>query len=289
MLKSFGLGDFQLHWLDGGFFELDGGSLFGVVPKVLWQKKCSATPDNYVSVVSAPILVRTPTGNVLIETGLGNKLTAKQKQIYRLRCAWNLPADLEAVGVNRHEIEHVILTHGDFDHAGGITMYDTSGELTLTFPNATHYIQRWEWEDVQTPNRRAANSYWAMNFAGLIEGRNLLLVDREHEVVPGVDLFRTGGHTRGHQAVRLTTGAGRALHLGDLLPTTAFANPLWITPYDNFPLDSIAVKEKILTQGIEEGIWFTFYHDLQILACKFDGEGNVKDAVTCDRKPICQL
>jgi len=288
MLQSCRLGDFRLHWLEGGFFELDGGSLFGVVPRVLWQKKCVANPDNYVQVVGAPILVRTPAGNVLIETGLGNKLTTKQKQIFRLRCAWNLPADLEAVGISRHEIEHVVLTHGDFDHAGGITMYDTSGELALTFPNATHYIQRWEWEDVQAPNRRAASSYWAMNFAGLAEGRNLFLVDREHEVMPGVGLFRTGGHTRGHQAVRLASGSERALHLGDLLPTPAFANPLWITPYDNFPLDSIAVKEKIMAQGIEEGIWFTFYHDQQVLACKFDGEGNVKTAITCGRKPVCQ-
>jgi glyoxylase-like metal-dependent hydrolase (beta-lactamase superfamily II) len=288
MLQSFRLGDFQLYWLEGGFFELDGGSLFGVVPRVLWQKKCAATPDNYVQVVGAPILVRTPAGNILIETGLGNKLTEKQKKIFRLRCAWNLPSDLESVGISRQEIEHVVLTHGDFDHAGGITMYDTSGELTLTFPNATHYIQRWEWEDVQAPNRRAASSYWAMNFAGLAEGRNLFFVDREHEVVPGVGLFHTGGHTRGHQAVRLASGGEQALHLGDLLPTPAFANPLWITPYDNFPLDSIAVKEKIMVQGIEEGIWFTFYHDQQVLACIFDGEGNVKTAIISGRKPVCQ-
>jgi glyoxylase-like metal-dependent hydrolase (beta-lactamase superfamily II) len=288
MLQSFRLGEFQLHWLEGGFFELDGGSLFGVVPKVLWQKKCVATEDNYVPVVGAPILVRTPAGNVLIETGLGNKLTEKQKKIFRLRCTWNLPADLEAAGTSRHEIEHVVLTHGDFDHAGGITMYDTSGGITLTFPNATHYIQRREWEDMQTPNRRAASSYWSMNFAGLAEGRNLFLVDREYEVVPGVALFHTGGHTRGHQAVRLASASERALHLGDLLPTPAFANPLWITPFDNFPLDSIAAKEKILSQGIEEGSWFTFYHDQQILACKFDGEGNVKTAITSGRKPVCQ-
>lgn len=111
--------------------------------------------------------------------------------------------------------------------------------------------------------------------AGLEEGGNLRLVEGGCEVVPGVELFLTGGHTRGHQAVRLTSGGETAIHLGDLLPTPAYSNPLWITAYDNFPLDSIAMKEEIMARGIVEGSWFTFYHDPEILACTFDEKGEI--------------
>jgi len=272
MPRPMQLGDFELHWLEGGVFEIDGGAMFGVVPKVLWQKKCAPTPDNYVRVADSPILIKTPAGNVLIETGLGNKLTAKQQEIFRLRREWDLPGSLAALGLKRDDIHHVILTHGDFDHAGGIVMYNSAGAPELTFPAATHYFQKSEWEDIRAPNRRSACSYFPVNFEGLVEGKNLRLVDDKAQVVPGVRLERTGGHTRGHQLVRLSSGNNTGLHLGDLLPTTAYTNPLWITPYDNFPLESIAAKEAILPRAVAANSWFLFYHEPEILACKFDND-----------------
>lgn len=162
----FRLGEFELYWLQGGVFEVDGGSMFGVVPRVLWQQKYPATADGYVQLADAAILVRTPHGEVLIETGLGNKLTDKQKRIFRLRREWDLPAELAALGLDRRDIGHVVLTHCDFDHAGGITMQNESGEVGLTFTNALHYIQDREWRDVQNPNRRAASSYWPAMWPG---------------------------------------------------------------------------------------------------------------------------
>lgn len=278
MAKAFKLGEFELFWLEGGVFEIDGGSLFGVVPKVLWEKKCAATPDNYIRVADSAILVKAPDGNILIETGLGNKLTEKQKKIFRLREEWNIPAALKKLGLSRHNIKHVVLTHCDFDHAGGITMHTDKNEVTLTFPNAIHYIQKSEWEDVCKPNTRAACSYWPVNFKGLQEGKNLFLVDGEHEIIPGVRLIHTGGHTRGHQAVWLKSGGEAALHLGDLMPTTAYSNPLWISAYDNFPLDSVAIKETILPKAFHDNVWFLFYHDSETHACRFDEEGNVANS-----------
>ncbi len=278
MRKGFNLGDFELFWLEGGMYELDGGAIFGVVPKVLWQKKCTPSQDNYVIVADFAILVKTPAGNILLETGLGNKLTDKQKEIFRLRKEWDLPAELDKLGISREDVQHVILTHGDFDHAGGITMQNEAGGLELTFPHATHYLQGMEWEDVCHPNRRSAKSYWPINFEGLEKGKNLQTVDGEYEVVAGVRLFHTGGHTRGHQAVLLTSRGETAVHLGDLLPTPAFSNPLWVTAYDNFPLDSIEMKEEILMQAINGNWWFLFYHDPETLACKFDEAGEVKRA-----------
>ncbi|MFH1019442.1 MAG: MBL fold metallo-hydrolase [Pseudomonadota bacterium] len=180
-------------------------------------------------------------------------------------------------GLSREAISHVILTHGDFDHAGGVTMLGETGGLELTFPAAMHYLQRQEWADVLAPNKRSASAYWPENFAGLAEGKNLHLVDGEGEVAPGIRLERTGGHTRGHQAVWLESGGVIALHLGDLLPMPAYSNPLWITAYDNFPLDSIAAKERFLGQALTQKAWLLFYHDPEILACKLDGDGAVRD------------
>ena len=277
MSQGFRLGDFTIYWLQGGVFEIDGGSMFGVVPRVLWEKKCASTPDHHVRLANSPMLVQTPQGNVLIETGLGNKLTAKQKSIFRVRAEWDLLGSLARLGLSRESISHVILTHGDFDHAGGVTMQNETGGLELTFPAAMHYIQRQEWQDVLTPNKRSADAYWPENFAGLAEGKNLYLIDGEEEVLPGVRLVRTGGHTRGHQAVWLESGGEVALHLGDLLPMSAYSNPLWITAYDNFPLDSIGAKEQFLGQGSRKDAWFLFYHAPEILACKFDRDGAVRD------------
>lgn len=283
MTEAFCCGDFKIHWLEGGRFEIDGGSMFGVVPKVLWAKKCACNADNYVALADSAILVQTPQGNVLIETGLGNKLSAKQQEIFRLGQPWDIPAELERLGLRREDVHHVILTHGDFDHAAGITMYNEQGEVELTFPAAMHHIQKKEWFDVCHPDRRSASSYWPVNFQGLKEGRNLNLIDGEAEILPGVRCVLSGGHTRGHQVVWLSSGVETALHCGDLLPNTAYSNPLWITAYDNFPLDSVAAKEKIFAQAAEKEAWFLFYHDPDTLACKFGEDGEVREAFSARR------
>ncbi len=279
MIDSWQLGPFAISWLEGGVFEIDGGSMFGVVPKVLWEKKCPCTPDNYVQLADSAMLVRCPAGNVLIETGLGNKLSEKQRKIFRLRREWALPAELAHLGLGREDIQHVILTHGDFDHASGTTMLNESNGLELTFPKAIHYIQRQEWEDVHHPNRRSASTYWASNFAGLVEGKNLRLIDGEAEVLPGIRLALSGGHTRGHQVVWLESADVCALHMGDLLPNTAYVNPLWITAYDNYPLDSIGAKEALLAQAQERRAWLLFYHDMAVRACRFNTRGEAEDVV----------
>ncbi len=276
MTEAFRLGDFKVYWLEGGRFQIDGGSMFGVVPKVLWSKKWPCTDDNYVTLADSAILVQTPEANIVIETGLGNKFNDKQKKIFRLDEEWDIPTELDRLGLRREDIHHVILTHCDFDHAGGITMLNEQGEVELTFPAAMHHIQTKEWWDVCHPNLRSASTYWPVNFQGLEEGKNLNLIDGEAEIVPGVRCQLTGGHTRGHQVVWLDSGQQTAIHAGDLLPNTAYSNPLWITPYDNFPLESVAAKEKILAQVKEKDACFLFYHDPDTLACKFNDDGEVE-------------
>ncbi|MGO9689578.1 MAG: MBL fold metallo-hydrolase [Syntrophobacteraceae bacterium] len=277
MNSGFRLGDFELTWLSGGKFELDGGAMFGVVPKVLWQKKYPVDSENYIPLAASPILLKTAGSLVLIESGLGNKLTDKQKNIFRLREEWSVPQDLTRLGIDRQEINFVVLTHYDFDHAGGVVMQDETGKLELTFPKAKHVLQKREWDDVMHPNVRSINTYWPLNYELLKGSKNLELVDGEVEIVPGVSVVRTGGHNGGHQILKMESRSLKALHLGDLLPTHAHANPLWIMAYDNYPMDSIAGKESWIKAGVNENAWFTFYHDATLLACKFDEQGRVID------------
>jgi glyoxylase-like metal-dependent hydrolase (beta-lactamase superfamily II) len=272
------IGEVELYWLRGGVFELDGGTMFGVVPKVLWAKKFPPDEANYIRMLNAPILVKSPHGLAVIETGLGNKLTEKQRKIFRIREDWDIPGSLSSLGVGRDDITHVILTHCDFDHAGGVVMTNERGEHELTFPRAEHIVQRAEWEDAMAPNQRASHTYWPQNFEELKTSDNLRLVEGEYAVFPGVFLIPTGGHTRGHQIVRIASGGDTAIHMADLLPTHIHFNPLWIMAYDNFPLDAIAQKEAIEKRGVEEGAWFTFYHDPFMQACRFGEDGTVKES-----------
>ena len=277
MKTGFRIGDFELTWLNGGTFELDGGAMFGVVPKVLWQKKYPPTEDNYIPMTAWPILVRTPQALVLIESGIGNKLTDKQKKIYRVREEWSVVEELKLLGISREDIGFVVLTHYDFDHAGGVVMQETDGTLGFTFPKAKHILQKKEWHDVLNPNIRTINTYWPLNNELMRTSTNLHLIDGRYEVVPGITVAHTGGHNEGHQIVTIESKGEKALHLADLLPTHAHANPLWIMAYDNFPMESIALKEQWMKQGVAEGVWFTFYHDAFMTACKYDDKGMVTD------------
>jgi glyoxylase-like metal-dependent hydrolase (beta-lactamase superfamily II) len=274
MRTGFKIGEFELTWLNGGRFELDGGAMFGVVPKVLWQKKYPANEENFIPLVAWPILIKTPKALVLIESGLGNKLTEKQKKIYRVREEWSVEPDLKQLGLSREDIDYVILTHYDFDHASGVIMQDEDGKLSLSFPKARHVVQKREWEDVLNPNIRSINTYWPINNELLRGSKNLELVDGEAEIVPGITVVRTGGHNAGHQMVQMESKGEKAVHLGDLLPTHAHFNPLWVMAYDNYPMDSITMKEKLIKEAAAEERWFTFYHDAFILAAKFDEQGN---------------
>ena len=293
-MKGFQLGDFKIYWLNGGEFELDGGTMFGVVPKVLWSKKYPADAvapdgheDNYIRLVNCPLLVITPESSVIIDSGLGNKMTAKQKQIFRVTREWDIPQELQKLNLTPQDIDHVILTHCDFDHAGGIVMHDPAGAEELTFPNARHIVQKLEWEDALHPNIRSENTYWPQNLSKLQGTDNLQLVEGNFTVCAGVEVQLTGGHTRGHQIVRIESASDIAYHLADLLPTHVHFNPLWIMAYDNFPMEVIALKQKYETRARRENAWFTFYHDPAIYACKFDTQGQVlKKVASKGAKPV---
>ncbi|RUM39597.1 MAG: MBL fold metallo-hydrolase [Desulfobulbus sp.] len=276
MTTSLQLGDSRISWLNGGEFELDGGTMYGAVPKVLWNKKYPADKDNYIRLLNSPLLVQTPEANILIDTGLGNKLSTKQKEIFRVCRDWSLVEDLQDLGLERQDIDIVLLTHCDFDHAGGVVMFDEEQqEPTLTFPAARHIVQQREWEDVLAPDIRSSHTYWPENFAGLADSGLLKIIEGESEISPGIHVQLTGGHTRGYQLVEIRGSAGCAVHLGDLFPTHTHVNPLWVMAYDNYPLDVIKLKQELFSRYITEECWFTFYHDIYMKACRLNTDLDV--------------
>ena len=272
-MQQLDLGGITISWLNGGEFRLDGGTMFGAVPKLLWSRRYPPDDENYIQMLASPLLVRTAKAAILIDTGIGNKLTDKQRQIYRVTRDWNLDQDLARFDLTPDDIDTVILTHCDFDHAGGIVHYNDDGRPALTFPRARHLIHALEWEDVRHPNSRSVHTYFPINFEGLEASGLLELVTESRQLTEGVRVCHTGGHTRGHQVVEITGRSGCALHLGDLMPTHAHANPLWIMAYDNFPLEVIAQKERLIAQYSERECWYTFYHDDFLNFGRMDDQG----------------
>ena len=269
------VGENGIYWLNGGGFRLDGGTMFGPVPKKLWAARYPADEDNTIPMVNDPLLVVTPEHRIIIDSGLGNKLSEKQKTIFQIQPEWDLPAELNRLGFTREDIDIVILTHGDFDHAGGIVMADEHGEYELTFPNARHFMHILEWQDVQDPGLRSKSTYFKENFLYLEPGNNLILTEHDVDVCKGVKIYHSGGHTRGHQIVEITSRKQTAVHLGDLMPTHAHVNPLWVMAYDNFPLDVIDSKIKYYDLFREKDAWYTSYHDPVVRACRLNKDTEI--------------
>ncbi|MCD6292876.1 MAG: MBL fold metallo-hydrolase [Deltaproteobacteria bacterium] len=265
-LPSLKIGEVEIFWLDGGQIRLDGGPMFGPVPKILWSKRVEVGDDNCIAIDNSALLLVTPTKKIVVDSGIGNKLTAKQDEHFRVQKPWRLPESLQQLGFSVNDIDIVIPTHADFDHAGGLVSHDAAGKSFLTFPRARHILQKREWEVVKNPDRRSAASYWPENFVGLIEGENLETVDGDYQVTPEVKVFLTGGHTIGHQGVEIVSQGEVAVHLGDLLPSKNHLHPLWVIAYDDYPMEVIALKERLLPDYAKRKAWILFYHDTEIRA-----------------------
>ncbi len=265
LVRSRNLGDLRLHALEGGLQRLDGGAMFGVVPKPLWERRIPADERNRIPLGLRSLLVETPDELVLIETGLGNKESEKFIEIYGVENAATAGAHVpdrlhEAIrhaGFSSQEITVVVNTHLHFDHAGGNTYRDAAGELRLSFPRARYHVQRREWEWAHHTNERTAASYLPHNFDPVEAAGKLRLLEGEEEVVPGISVFLTPGHVPYHQSVLVRSGGETACFLGDVIPTMAHLPLPWIMGYDVEPLRTLESKRALLRRAVAER-WLLF-------------------------------
>jgi glyoxylase-like metal-dependent hydrolase (beta-lactamase superfamily II) len=258
------LGDFRLHVLEAGQQRLDGGAMFGVVPKPLWEERIRPDARNRIPLALRCLLVETPNALVLIDNGVGNKEDGKFRDIYGIENAGSptrLEDALREVGYSRGDIDIMIDTHLHFDHAGGNTYKDEAGQIQLSFPNARYFVQKGEFEYAHWKNERIRASYLPHNFDPVLAAGKLELIEGEREIIPGISVLPTPGHTPHHTSVVLRSGGETAIFLADVMPTSAHLPLVWIMGYDVEPLVTLETKRKLLAQVKEEDWLLIFEHD----------------------------
>ena len=252
------LGDLELTILSDGTYWLDGGAMFGVIPKPMWNKRLPADEQNRVTLGLNSLLIRGGAKTILVETGVGPKLEEKRQKIYGNKAA--LLQSFETMQVSPDEIDVVINTHLHFDHCGWNTYYK-DGRAVATFPRATYYVQRGEWEHAQEQHDRDAVSYISDNYNPLLAAGQMKLLDGDAEIAPGIRVKVFPGHTHHMQAVIVESQGKTACYVSDLVPTTAHLDPVWVMGYDLDPIACIDNRKKFYEEAIP-GKWLVvFTHD----------------------------
>jgi len=259
------LGDIEVHYLDGGNFWLDGGAMFGVVPKVLWEKKSPPDEKNRIRMRANSLLLRAGGKTILAETGNGTKWDAKQRGIYGVQEGDPLMDSLGKFGVKPEHIDLVINTHLHFDHAGGNTRIQ-GDRVAPTFPNARYLVQRVELEHALNPTERDRASYFPENYQPITEAGKWDLLEGDVEVLPGISVERVPGHNANIQAVKITGGGKTVAFVADLVPTRHHIPLPWIMAYDLYPLQTLETKRKWIPRIVREGWIIVFGHDPEIAA-----------------------
>jgi methylmalonyl-CoA epimerase len=261
----YALGDLELISLSDGFFRLDGGAMFGVVPRTLWSARFTPDDRNRIRLAMRPLVVR-GVRTLLIDAGLGDKENEKFRGLYGVERGRHLDHALADAGLKAEDIDIVLATHLHFDHAGGFTVRDGAGALKPRFPRARYVVRRGEWEDATHLHERNRGSYLADNYLPLAKAGVLELVDEDQTIMPGVRVRRTGGHTAHHQMVWIESGGRRAAYPADLLPTTAHLGAAWIMGIDLHPADTLMAKKAFMHEAAAGRALVFFDHDPEIVA-----------------------
>lgn len=263
------IGDYEAETLIDGHFALDGGSMFGVVPRVLWERSNAPDERNRIALVSRLLLLRGGSRVILVDTGLGDRWSDKERDIYAIRRDGpDVVAGLAERGVSREQVSDVILTHLHFDHAAGTVRRGASGALELTFPQARHHLQRRHWEWALSPTPKDSASFRPEDFRVLGESPRLQLVDGPLELFPGIELLPLDGHTAAMQAVRVRGPEATLLYAADLVPTSTHVRLPFVMAYDNRPLRTLEEKERLLPRAAAEGWILVLEHDPETCACR---------------------
>jgi len=290
------IGDFELSVFSDGTYPLDGGAFFGVIPKVMWSKKVAADENNYVMAGLNSLLIRTGKQNVLVETGMGNKLSERMRKFYGQPA--KLLENLSAAGVAPEDIDIVINSHLHFDHCGWNTLRDQNGKVVPTFPKAKYYAPQGEWQYARKPSDRDVISYIPDNYDPLVASGQMTLLEGGEEIVPGISVRTFRGHTASMQAIIVQSPPGAkapssssskgtaeavpfpdstrqagasadrrptvACYISDLLPTTAHLDLTWGMGFDLYPLDTIASKKQYYARALPERWLTVFTHDPKV-------------------------
>lgn len=270
-MDKFQFHDMTLTWLNGGVTCLDGGAMFGVVPKPLWSRKYPVNEKNQIELPTEPILIQYQGKNMLLDTGVGfNKLNEKQLRNYGVTQESALNSSLDELGLTAADIDYVLMSHLHFDHAGGLTEWQDD-VLVPAFPNAKVYVSQIEWDEMREPNIRSRNTYWKDNWEPIVD--QVVTYEDQIEIMPGIEMIHTGGHSEGHAILKFTQNGETILHMGDIMPTHAHQNPLWVLAYDDYPMTSVFAKERLMKEALANGYWFSFYHDAYYRLIKWDETG----------------
>jgi glyoxylase-like metal-dependent hydrolase (beta-lactamase superfamily II) len=255
------LGDFELTVLTDGEYYLDGGTFFGVIPKLMWQRKWQPDEMNRLRAACNSVLIRGGEKTVLIETGIGNKLNDKMRKIYGHE--EKLLQSFEQAGVAPEDIDVVINTHLHFDHCGWNTIY-RDGKPLPTFPKAHYYVQEGEWRHGQLQTERDRISYISDNYNPLIESGKMTLLRGDQQLLPGISVRIFKGHTEYMQAVIIESQGKKACYISDLIPTTQHLDLAWGMAFDLYPLDTLYSKKKFYSEAVKENWLVLFTHDPKV-------------------------
>jgi glyoxylase-like metal-dependent hydrolase (beta-lactamase superfamily II) len=270
------LGEYRLDVVSDGTFRLDGGAMFGVVPRVLWERVYPPDERNRIRLGLNCLLVRTGRETVLVDTGIGDKWSDRERDMYGVAHETTVPESLAALGLSVEDVDVVVCTHLHFDHAGGNTRRDADGNVVATFPRARYVVQSGELETARAPHERERASYMPENWEPLVASGQLETVDGEVEIVPGIRVFPVRGHNDFTQLVEVESGGERAVYFADIIPTTRHLRPAWLMGYDLYPVELLERKKELLARAVDERWACVFEHDHEtpIARIERDERGN---------------
>ncbi len=260
------IGKFDIYTAWDGYFKLDGGAMFGVVPKTLWSKTDPPDDRNRILMSMNPLVIKKDSDIFLVDTGIGDKFPEKQIDILGLDRSVNLNNSLSEMGINPEDVTGVILTHLHFDHAGGNTIFNGKGEVEPAYPNATYYIQKGEWDLAMNAGPRTKASYLEENYIPLRENKQVEFLRGDCEIIRGIQVEVTGGHTEHHQVIYIESDGQKAIYFGDIIPTSSHVRVPYVMGYDTHPLTTVEVKERLLPQAVKENWLVLFPHSPRMKA-----------------------
>lgn len=262
-------GDYRIEIIPDTEFKLDGGAMFGVVPRVVWERRCPPDEANRIKMNMNCLFIETPTEKVLVETGIGEKWTPRQTAMYGIDRKRPFSESLfEITGCRPEDITIVVNTHLHFDHAGGNTILSSAGDAVPQFPNAKYFVSKSEFEHAEAPHERDRASYLPDNWRPMQESGQLELMPDSYEPVDGLRLEQVRGHSETMQTVRLDRGGQTLYGFADLIPMRHHLPPAWVAGFDLCPVETLEFKKRILPQAFEENWICLFYHDTETPLCR---------------------